>query len=103
VVQQYLVREDGAWRVATGDNATINTFLKANPGFGKKFPIKKPQAFINQNRKVDPGAAGKTVNRPYRFRRIRQAEEAARDRRQPPSGRPICSLLVFLICVICGC
>ena len=51
VVQQYLVREDGAWRVATGDNATINTFLKANPGFGKKFPIKKPQAFINQNGK----------------------------------------------------
>ena len=51
VVQQYLVREDGAWRVATGDNATINSFLKNNPAFAKKFPIKKPQAFINQNGK----------------------------------------------------
>jgi hypothetical protein len=51
VVQQYLVREDGAWRVATGDTATINTFLKSNPSFGKKFPIKKPQAFVNQNGK----------------------------------------------------
>ena len=59
VVQQYLVREDGAWRVATGDNATINSFLKNNPGFGKKFPIKKPQAFINQNGKWIPVPLGR--------------------------------------------
>jgi hypothetical protein len=59
VVQQYLVREAGSWRVATGDNATINTFLKANPGFAKKFPIKKPQAFINQNGKWIPVPLGK--------------------------------------------
>lgn len=59
VVQQYLVREDGAWRVATGDNATINTFLKNNPSFGKKFPIKKPQAFINQNGKWIPVPLGR--------------------------------------------
>ena len=58
VVQQYLVREDGAWRVATGDNATINTFLKNNPSFGKQFPIKKPQAFINQNGKWIPVPLG---------------------------------------------
>jgi hypothetical protein len=51
VVQQYLVREDGRWRVATGDNATINRFLKANPTFARKFPIKRPQAFVNQNGK----------------------------------------------------
>jgi len=59
VVQQYLVREDGTWRVATGDNATINTFLKNNPTFGKKFPIKKPQAFINQNGKWIPVPLGR--------------------------------------------
>jgi hypothetical protein len=59
VVQQYLVRENGAWRVATGDNATINTFLKNNPSFGKKFPIKKPQAFINQNGKWIPVPLGR--------------------------------------------
>ena len=49
VVQQYLIREDGSWRVATGDNATINRFLKSNSAFARKFPIKKPRAFINQN------------------------------------------------------
>jgi hypothetical protein len=51
VVQQYLVREDGHWRVATGDNQTINRFLKANPTFARKFPIKRPRALINQNGK----------------------------------------------------
>jgi len=59
VVQQYLIREDGAWRVATGDNATINTFLQNNPSFGKKFPIKKPQAFINQDGKWVPVPLGR--------------------------------------------
>jgi hypothetical protein len=51
VVQQYLIREEGSWRVATGDNATINRFLKANPTFARKFPIKRPRALINQNGK----------------------------------------------------
>ena len=51
VVQQYLVREDGSWRVATGDTATINRFLQSNPAFAKRFPIRKPQAFVYQNNK----------------------------------------------------
>ncbi len=51
VVQQYVVREDNQWRVATGDNATINRFLSANPAFARRFPIKRPRAFINQNGK----------------------------------------------------
>ncbi len=51
VVQQYLIREDGQWRVATGDDATINRFLKANPTFARKFPIRRPKAYINQNGK----------------------------------------------------
>lgn len=59
VVQQYLIREDGAWRVATGDNATINSFLKNNPAFARKFPIKKPQAFINQKGKWIPVPLGR--------------------------------------------
>jgi len=49
VVQQYLVREDGSWRVATGDRATIDLFLKRNPGFARKFPIRKTKAYIQQN------------------------------------------------------
>jgi len=51
VIQQYLIREDGKWKVATGDNETINRFLKSNPGFARRFPIKKPRALINQNGK----------------------------------------------------
>ena len=51
VVQQYLIREDGSWRVATGDTATINRFLKNNPAFARKFPIKRARAYINQNGK----------------------------------------------------
>jgi hypothetical protein len=51
VVQQYLIKEDGRWRVATGDTATINRFLQSNPAFGRRFPIKKPQAFVYQNNK----------------------------------------------------
>ena len=49
VVQQYLVREDGAWKVATGDNTTIRRFLASNPAFGKKFPIRQPQIYVKQN------------------------------------------------------
>ena len=51
VVQQYLIREDGNWRVATGDNATVNRFLQANPTFARRFPIKRPTAYVNQNGK----------------------------------------------------
>ena len=50
-VQQYLVREDGKWRVATGDNATIQRFLKSNPGFARKFPIRQPRIYVKQNNK----------------------------------------------------
>lgn len=51
VVQQYLVREDGKWRVATGDTGTIQRFLKANPAFGRKFPIRQPKVYIKQGDK----------------------------------------------------
>jgi hypothetical protein len=51
VVQQYLVREDGRWRVATGDRATVDRFLKANPAFRKSFPIRQPRIYIKQNGK----------------------------------------------------
>lgn len=59
VVQQYLVREDGKWRVATGDQATVKRFLAQNPGFGKNFRIRQPRVFIKQNNKwveFNPGA-----------------------------------------------
>lgn len=51
VVQQYLVREDGKWRVATGDSATIQRFLKSNPTFARKFPIRQPRIYVKQDGK----------------------------------------------------
>ena len=51
VVQQYLVREDGKWRVATGDQATIKKFLASNPAFQKGFAIRKPRIYIKQDGK----------------------------------------------------
>lgn len=49
VAQQYLVREDGRWRVATGDRATVRQFLAANPAFGKKFPIRDPRVYVKRD------------------------------------------------------
>jgi len=49
VAQQYLVREDGRWRVATGDRATVQRFLAANPTFAKKFQIRQPRVYTKQN------------------------------------------------------
>jgi hypothetical protein len=48
VVQQYLVREDGKWRVATGDRGTVNRFLASNPAFGRKFPLRQPRVYVKQ-------------------------------------------------------
>lgn len=49
VVQQYLLREEGKWRVATGDQLTVKKVLAANPGFSKSFKIRQPQVYIKQN------------------------------------------------------
>lgn len=48
VVQQYLVKEDGQWRVATGDQSTVKKFLASNPGFSKGFKIRQPRIFVKQ-------------------------------------------------------
>jgi len=49
VVQQYLLREEGKWRVATGDQSAVKRFLAQNPGFGKGFKIRQPRVYIKQN------------------------------------------------------
>lgn len=51
VAQQYLVREEGKWRVATGDQATVKRFLAQNPGFSKGFKIRQPRIYVRQNGK----------------------------------------------------
>lgn len=62
IVQQYLIREEGKWRVATGDQSTVKQFLASNPAFGKGFKIRPPQVFIKQNDKwveFNPGRTPK--------------------------------------------
>ena len=49
VAQQYLVREDGRWRVATGDHATVQRFLASNPTFARKFPLQKPRIYVKRD------------------------------------------------------
>lgn len=51
VVQQYLLKEDGRWRVATGDQSTVKKVLAANPGFSKAFRIQQPRVYVKQNDK----------------------------------------------------
>jgi hypothetical protein len=49
VAQQYLVRETGKWRVATGDPATIKRFLAAHPAFGRKFQLRQPRIYVKRD------------------------------------------------------
>jgi hypothetical protein len=51
VVQQYLLREEGKWRVATGDQSTVRKFLADNPSFSKGFRIRQPRVYIKQDNK----------------------------------------------------
>jgi len=51
VAQQYLIREEGKWRVATGDQATVKKFLASNPAFGKGFRIREPRIYMKQGDK----------------------------------------------------
>ncbi|HEU0251944.1 MAG TPA: hypothetical protein VFR12_02855 [Pyrinomonadaceae bacterium] len=50
VAQQYLLREEGKWRVATGDQSSLKKFIASNPGF-KGFRIRQPRIYVKQNEK----------------------------------------------------
>ncbi|MGI9107382.1 MAG: hypothetical protein ACR2G4_14170 [Pyrinomonadaceae bacterium] len=49
VLRQYLVREGGRWRVTTGDRATIQPLLTANPTFAKKYPLTQPRLYLKRD------------------------------------------------------
>ncbi|HWQ33952.1 MAG TPA: hypothetical protein VNQ79_13965 [Blastocatellia bacterium] len=49
IVQQYLFREDGQWKVATADGHTRAQFLKRYPEFSRGFQFTQPQFFLRQN------------------------------------------------------
>jgi hypothetical protein len=60
VAQQYLVREDGRWRVVVGDGATVRRLLSAYPGFSRKYPVREPRIYVKRDgRWVDLSAAAR--------------------------------------------
>jgi len=55
-VQQYLLKENGSWKLTTADNRTRDFFLKRNPEFKKQFQLSQPQfAFRQKGRWVPLG------------------------------------------------
>ena len=53
-VQQYLLKEDGRWRITTADNRTRDFFLKRNPEFKQQFQLTQPQFALKQNGQWSP-------------------------------------------------
>jgi hypothetical protein len=49
VAQQYLVKEEGKWRVLAGDNATIRRLISAYPSFAKKYPVRNPRVYVKRD------------------------------------------------------
>jgi hypothetical protein len=50
-VQQYLLKEQGRWRITTADNRTRDFFLKSNPEFKQQFQLTQPQFALKQGGK----------------------------------------------------
>ena len=48
-VQQYLVRENGKWRVATGDRTTSQRLLAKHPDFARRYPSREPRVYIKRD------------------------------------------------------
>lgn len=48
-VQQYLVRENGGWRVATGDRATARGLLAKEPELARRFPPREPRLYLKRD------------------------------------------------------
>ena len=58
LVRQYLVRENGRWRVVTQDTATIRRLLAANPEIARRFPWREARAQMRrEGRWVDMSQA----------------------------------------------
>jgi hypothetical protein len=53
-VQQYLLKEEGRWRITTADKRTTDFFLQRNPEFKQQFQLTQPQFALKQNGKWQP-------------------------------------------------
>lgn len=49
VAQQYLIREDGRWRVVVGDRATMQSLLADYSAFTKKYPVRNPRIYVKRD------------------------------------------------------
>jgi hypothetical protein len=49
VLRQYLVREGGRWRVTTGERATVQPLLAANPAFARRYPPTEPRVYVKRD------------------------------------------------------
>ena len=45
------MREDGRWRVTTGERAAISPLLAANPAFAKRYPPTQPRIYVKRDGK----------------------------------------------------
>lgn len=49
VARQYLMREDGQWRVALDDRASAQRLLAANRDFARRYPPRSPRVFLKRD------------------------------------------------------
>lgn len=64
VARQYLVRENGSWRVTAGDRTSVQPLLAANPNFARRYPPREPHVLIKQNgRWIDARAMMRNAKR----------------------------------------
>ncbi len=55
--QQYLVREDGRWRIAATDRTTQKQLLAEHPDFARRFPVREPRIYFKRDgRWIDLGS-----------------------------------------------
>lgn len=59
VARQYLVRENGRWRVAIGSRSMMQPLLAREPRFAKQYPSREPRIYVERNgRWMDIGSIG---------------------------------------------
>ncbi len=59
VARQYLVRENGQWRVAIGSRSVMQPLLAREPRFAKQYPSREPHIYVERNgRWMDIGSMG---------------------------------------------
>lgn len=64
VARQYLVKENGSWRVTAGDRTTVQPLLAANPELARRFPPRPPRVFIKRDgRWVDATQMARSMKR----------------------------------------